>query len=434
MIVSISDFTGKYALSKGLYDNAKLQDYIDRYEPRYLKELLGVTLYNQFMNDLIGGVPQSPNYEKIFYPMSEDYNMYFYSWQTYNSVNTIIDSEGIKEMLKGFIYFEYAKDLYNQMTPYGMVKPMAENSEVTNTLFSLMYTRYNEAVRTFTAIQEYITVNSNAATGQIISLGITVQGNGYTDQLNQPLSYATEQVTDGGIGAVTVQLPGSNYSVAASNVLLSGGTGTGATVDYVGDGAGGVASVTIVEVGSGYTIGDTLYIQDGDLNAELYVDDWFYTTQYISEVTGDGAVVDVDTNGVGTIDGQYLSVPGTGYSDGEYGVVGGFGLGALFAITVDPLDPSQAVFTLELVDGGSGYEGGDVLTLQGGNVDAEITVTSVTLGEIQSVTYVDKGANYKVGDVLTVPLGDGTAQLTVEDIGKGYENFKGVRKLYNYWL
>jgi hypothetical protein len=434
MIVSISDFTGKYALSKGIYDNAKLQDYIDRYEPRYLRELLGVTLYNEFMNDLVGGVPQSPNFVKIYEPLSEDYSMYFYSWQTFNSVNTIIDSEGIKEMLKGFIYFEYAKDLYNQMTPYGLVKPVAENSEVTSTLFSLMYNRYNEAVRTFTAIQEYIIVNPNAPTGQITALSIIQAGTGYLNATNQPLSYATQPVTDGGVGNTTVQQPGTNYSIAGTNILLSGGTGNGAVVDYLGDGLGGVVSVVLTQIGSGYTVGDLLTLQDGDMNAVLLVDDLFYYPQIISEVTGSGATADIESSGVGIIDGQYLSLAGEGYSDGEYGVFGGGGSGALYAITVDPNDPLQSVFTLDLVDGGQGYVVGDILFLQGGTVDAEITVTSVTLGEISGVSLVEKGVDYKVGDILSVPGGDGTAQFVVDTIGKGFGNFKGVRKLFNYWL
>jgi hypothetical protein len=436
MFVSISDFTGKYTLSKGMYDNAKLQDYIDRYEPRYLKELLGVELYNLFIADLNGGILQSPNYVKIYEPLSEDYALYLYSWQTYNTVHTIIDSEGIKEMLKGFIYFEYLKDQWNQATPYGMVTQKAENSEVSNNVVSMMYTRYNEAVRTFLAIQEYIGQNINAATGQIISIGITNPGEGYSNMIDVSLIYATEQVTDGGLGAISVQFGGTNYPASGTNIPLTGGVGAGATVDYLASG-GVITDVTIVERGSGYNIGDVLYVQDGDLNAEIYVDDWFYTSQLISEPTGSGATVSVESTGVGIIDGQFLSVPGEGYADGEYGVGGGSGSGALFSITVDPLDPLQGVFTLELVEGGFGYEGGDVLYLQGGTVDAEIVVTSVTLGEITSLTLLNKGVDYKVGDVLTVYGGLGVvveAQFVVEDLGKGYDKFKGVRKLYNYWM
>jgi len=56
MIVTISDFeAGKYELSRGHYDNAKLQNYIDVFEKRYLIQLLGVELYNEFEADLAAG-------------------------------------------------------------------------------------------------------------------------------------------------------------------------------------------------------------------------------------------------------------------------------------------------------------------------------------------------------------------------------------------
>ena len=138
----------------------------------------------------------------------------------------------------GFIYFEYAKDLYNQMTPYGQVKPMSENSEVTNTLFSLMYTRYNEAIRTYSAIQEYILLNQTVNLGQIVLL----------QQLN----------------------PGSSY-VDSVNVPTINGTGTGATVDILTDGMGLVTEITINNQGVNYSIGDTLIVDAGDVNCEFEV-------------------------------------------------------------------------------------------------------------------------------------------------------------------
>lgn len=159
MILSIQDFNGKYALHTGMYDHSKLQNYIDIYEPRYLKQLFGVDLYNQFESDLLNNVPQSPNFLKIFNAFSEDLGFNFYTPYGFEVANNQLDSEGILQMLKGFIYFEYSKDLVNQMTPYGNVKPTSENSEVANTGFSMIYTRYNEAIRSYRTIQSYIRYN-----------------------------------------------------------------------------------------------------------------------------------------------------------------------------------------------------------------------------------------------------------------------------------
>lgn len=236
MILSIQDFTGKYQVSTGMYDQAKLQDYINRYEPRYLKELFGITLYNDFQSDLLNNVPQSPNFLVLFNPLSEDlgYNFYYFNG-IYEGVNQL-DSEGIKEMLKGFIYFEYVKDLSNQITPIGLVKPDNENSTVANTLFSMMYTRYNEAIRSYNSIRDFIRYTTAPPLGQAVTLNLTSGGTGYVNQ---------------------------------TNVSLTGGTGTGLKVDIIEDGSGVVDEVTITQTGTGYTIGDTFTLPGGNNDATI---------------------------------------------------------------------------------------------------------------------------------------------------------------------
>jgi hypothetical protein len=236
MILSIQDFTGKYQVSTGMYDQAKLQDYINRYEPRYLKELFGITFYNEFKSDLLNNVPQSPNFLVLFNPLSEDigYNFYYFNG-IYEGVNQL-DSEGIKEMLKGFIYFEYVKDLSNQITPIGLVKPDNENSTVANTLFSMMYTRYNEAIRSYNSIRDFIRYTTAPPLGQAVTLNLTSGGTGYVNQ---------------------------------TNVSLTGGTGTGLKVDIIEDGSGVVDEVTITQTGTGYTIGDTFTLPGGNNDATI---------------------------------------------------------------------------------------------------------------------------------------------------------------------
>ena len=232
MIVNISDFTGKYQLSTGMYDTVKLQDYIDKYEKRYLIELFGANLYTEFESDLLANVPQSPNFLKVFNP--------FYENLTFRQ---LIISDGIKEMLKGFIYFEYSKDLINQMTPYGNVRPISENSEPVSTLYSMIYARYNEAIRSYKAIQTYIQVNMNAVTGQAVTVELLNAGTTYVDALNVPTTatfgsgLTLDILTDGSlIESGTVNAPGSNYQLNEV-VTVTGGDGLGTfTVTYIGKG------------------------------------------------------------------------------------------------------------------------------------------------------------------------------------------------------
>jgi hypothetical protein len=233
MFLTVQDFTGKYQLSTGMYDVAKLQDYIDKYEKRYLIELFGAKLYDEFMSDYnVANVIQSPNFLKVFNPFYENVTL-----------RQLIISEGIKEMLKGFVYFEYSKDLINQMTPYGNVRPISENSEPVSTLYSMIYARYNEAIKSYKAIQTYIQINMNAPIGQVISIDLLNAGSTYVDALNVPTTATNgsgltiDITTDGSlILSGLINQAGTNYQIGEV-VTVTGGDSLGTfTVTYVGIG------------------------------------------------------------------------------------------------------------------------------------------------------------------------------------------------------
>lgn len=144
--ITYDDFgKGKFELHHGMYEQTKIQAYIDKYERQYLVKLLGVDLFNLFVADLVAGVPQSAIYLKIYNPFEYDnVNCYVYI------------SEGMIDMIKGFVYYQYLKDLTNTVAVSGNVRPMGENSENVSTLNSMIYTRYNDSVRTYKTIQKYI--------------------------------------------------------------------------------------------------------------------------------------------------------------------------------------------------------------------------------------------------------------------------------------
>ena len=233
MFLTVQDFTGKYQLSTGMYDVTKLQDYIDKYEKRYLIELFGAKLYDEFISDLdVANVPESPNFLKVFDPFYENITL-----------RQLIISEGILEMLKGFVYFEYSKDLINQMTPYGNVRPISENSEPVSTLYSMIYARYNEAIKSYRAIQTYILTNMNAPTGQVVIISLLNAGSTYVDALNVPTistvgsGLTIDILTDGNlILSGLINQAGSNYQLNEV-VTVTGGDGLGAfEITYVGKG------------------------------------------------------------------------------------------------------------------------------------------------------------------------------------------------------
>ena len=146
LAITYNDFgKGKFELHHGMYEQAKIQAYIDKYERQYLVKLLGVELFNQFIGDLVAGVPQTAKYTKIYSPFEYD-----------NANCNINISEGMTDMIKGFVYYQYLKDATNTVAVSGNVRPLGENSENVSTLNSMIYTRYNDSVRTFKAIQYYM--------------------------------------------------------------------------------------------------------------------------------------------------------------------------------------------------------------------------------------------------------------------------------------
>jgi hypothetical protein len=410
-----SDFTGKYELHTGMYDVNKLQAYIDKYEGRYLRQLFGVDLYNSFMSDIDQQTnePKSPNFSYIFNPFAEDVTLY-----------SMLDSDGILEMLKGFIFFEYAKDLLNQMTPFGNVRQRSENSTAILALQSQSYNRYNEAIRTFRAIRDYIYLNFDIATGQAVEMTITSQGTLYSGG-----GSFTPTPLSGLVLTLSIDQPGTGYATN-NGVLTSGGSGTGLTIDYVDNGSGGVLSVTIDNPGTGYKAGDVVTILDGNDDATLTIDT---ATQII---TGTGLKINYLANPIGEILITTPLTPGTGYADATSvpTTTTGSGNGCLVNITTS----SGVITNYSIAVGGTNYAVNDIVTITGGNADATFIVANVTNGEVTLVipTLNNLGIGYNVGDLFGI-IGDGddTAQFELSYVGLGdLTEYNGIQKALTYWL
>lgn len=148
--ITFNDFgKGKFELHKGIYENNKIQAYIDKYERQYLIKLLGAELFKDFEADLVAGVPVEARFLAL-------YNAF-----EYDEVNCgVYISEGMMDMIKGFVYYQYLKDKTNVVAVSGNVRQMGENSENVSTLNTMIYTRYNDSVRTYKAIQKFICDNN----------------------------------------------------------------------------------------------------------------------------------------------------------------------------------------------------------------------------------------------------------------------------------
>jgi len=150
-----SDFlNGSFKILQNCHSEVNLQDAIDRYESLYLCQLLGDELKGLFLADLDpDGLPQTQRFIDIYDP--------FCDTDGCNGKSHI--SEGMKTMLKGFIFFHYnVEDIY-QPTPVGTISQDQQNATTAtaNQAFRNSELRYNDAVRTYRAIQWFICNNSS---------------------------------------------------------------------------------------------------------------------------------------------------------------------------------------------------------------------------------------------------------------------------------
>lgn len=137
------DFKGKFELTLGEFTSQKLTDYIGRYQNEFTIELLGVELYDLYVAN--SGNPEFVIIEKPLIFQS--------------NCGKIYKSLGMKDMLLGFIYFMYGRDLPTQQTVTGAVKQSNENSMPPSNVNALLWQRYNESVQSYEAIQAYIREN-----------------------------------------------------------------------------------------------------------------------------------------------------------------------------------------------------------------------------------------------------------------------------------
>lgn len=151
LLIVKEDFTGKTAIAENSYTD--INSYIAKYEEPYLMDLLGVELFTLFKAAVTDQVVAAGIYKTLYDPIREDDT----------SCNTVRISEGMKEMLLGFIYFEFMKDMKFKSTDSGVTVGQSENSRETGFTESDIYSRYNEALKSYWTIQWFIVIDNAKA-------------------------------------------------------------------------------------------------------------------------------------------------------------------------------------------------------------------------------------------------------------------------------
>ena len=141
-ITTPAGYTGQYVITNSTVREPKIQACIDSVETEILCQLFGVDFKDIVLQ---GVIDEDPIYEVLFNP---------FNFQ--DSCNRIWTSKGVVEMLKGFVYFKWYSTHQVTETINGMRNKDAENSTQTSSVQANTEQRYNEAVKTYRAIQAYI--------------------------------------------------------------------------------------------------------------------------------------------------------------------------------------------------------------------------------------------------------------------------------------
>jgi len=147
MILHLADFeTGRTKIALNPEQEIDLLEYIDRAESEYLPLLFGKELYDLFVVDwdVLLGVPTSPRFIVVYEPF------------TFQDNSVMIQSNGIKEMLKDFVYYLYVRDVVSRQSTVGLEVVIGENTENVSAIKHDVTSMYNDGVDTFDTIQYYM--------------------------------------------------------------------------------------------------------------------------------------------------------------------------------------------------------------------------------------------------------------------------------------
>lgn len=147
LLITTDDFVGRWELTTNEFTVPKLNSYIDLYEEKYLKELMGVELFTDFKDDVTNHVPVSAWFLAIYNPINSDENK-----------GCPIVSLGLKAMVLGIIYYLYQRDEFLP-TITGLQKGKSETARNASIDEANVYGRWNEAVDSGLAITNYILDN-----------------------------------------------------------------------------------------------------------------------------------------------------------------------------------------------------------------------------------------------------------------------------------
>ena len=216
-----------------------------------------------------------------------------------------------------------------------------------------------------------LTVDTTTVNGVITGIALNAAGSDYL--VTDTLTITNPNL--GGANSLNLgTLSGGTGYTTASNVSVTGGSGSNLTVDITAV-AGSLANVVINNAGTGYSAGETITI----LNA--------------------------NATGVKTL--GTISAAGTGYTEGTTTGVATSSSGSGTGLTVDvTANASGNVTAVAINVDGLNYAASEVITISGGNGDATIPVSAIHgNGATVNLSTVFTNATFALSDITTMEVG-----------------------------
>jgi len=259
--------------------------------------------------------------------------------------------------------------------------------------------------------------------------GVTLTVTSLALPVSGTLEVATILVGSGLVLTPSSLITGSGVSVNVTGVA-SGTGGSGAIADVVIDVNGIVEKVTIVDGGSGYSIGDTIRVADNDMQYDdgtgTLVSSSIPTTQMLLTISTNGSITVVD-----------IVDFGEGYTTGDILEVNNVNLGNQgegFELTVTNTT-SETTVSIDEKEGSLQVKQLDAQTF---SIDNSLTLTGTgisksTSGNFQLTALPSSAVQVTGSDGFVIPVGD-TASRPIGQLGmirynseeNQFEGFNGI--------
>lgn len=211
-IISIADFSaGELKITRNNAVDTDLQSYIDETEEKFLRSLLGDTLFIEFSAQL-----PTPTLQK----WTDLLNGYNYTIENESGENETVYFIGIKKMLRLFTWFYFVREQSFQNSIVGQVKGASQASANASMaeISRLIKKRYNKAVSLYD--ESYQFIKQNDIQERVSSSVVDNGGGSFTFNVSD-----TRYMVDG----ETVTIEGDEYTfsniVADTSFDITGATG-----------------------------------------------------------------------------------------------------------------------------------------------------------------------------------------------------------------